>query len=302
LREYLWSEISDFKRDVFPFFMLDEVKANYPITWVNNLEKQMDFYGEKPFFFVIKDSTDEIIATFVKTINMHIYLPNFEYSIIYRELILMKLFDYVCSHYSYQFFNGIIGDKDHLQVFSEYWTQYLEKLNVGLKFTAKQTNRILSLTPDRLLSQFIVGRSEITRLATLNDIDLVSNWLYKFGIDIDIIRLEKDCVKVATRIITDQNFFLLEHQNRIVSMACVGGTTEHGGRISSVYTPSEYRGKGYCTINMVNLCNILFNERGYTYLCLAADSFNPISNKIYEKIGFSLLFDQNIVEITYENK
>jgi len=34
------------------------------------------------------------------------------------------------------------------------------------------------------------------------------------------------------------------------------------------------------------LCKHLFEEKGAKYLALAADMENPVSNRVYEKLGF----------------
>jgi GNAT superfamily N-acetyltransferase len=58
-------------------------------------------------------------------------------------------------------------------------------------------------------------------------------------------------------------------------------------RISAVYTPHERRGHGYASANVAAL-----SQRGLdagAHACmLYADAANPISNKIYERIGYRL--------------
>lgn len=58
-----------------------------------------------------------------------------------------------------------------------------------------------------------------------------------------------------------------------------------GAVISNVYTPPFYRNKNYCTSLMAQLSRNLL-DRGYTYCCLFADADYPVSNKVYQKVGF----------------
>ena len=70
-----------------------------------------------------------------------------------------------------------------------------------------------------------------------------------------------------------------------VSQAVFVGENLSGAKISEVYTPPFYRNKGYCTSLMAQLSQNLL-DRGYKYCCLFADADYPVSNKVYQKIGF----------------
>ena len=58
-----------------------------------------------------------------------------------------------------------------------------------------------------------------------------------------------------------------------------------GATISKVYTPPFYRNKNYCTSLMAQLSRNLL-DRGYKYCCLFADADYPMSNKVYQKVGY----------------
>ncbi len=65
--------------------------------------------------------------------------------------------------------------------------------------------------------------------------------------------------------------------------------------IGSVYTPPNFRGKGYSTACVWNLTQSLLDE-GFDCCALYADCANPYSNKVYQKIGYkeSFYYDQYI--------
>ncbi len=70
-----------------------------------------------------------------------------------------------------------------------------------------------------------------------------------------------------------------------VSMAEYGRDLPHGMAVAAVYTPPEERGRGYATALVTALCRrVLAMEKAY--VCLFVDDRNPISNHVYEKIGF----------------
>ncbi len=58
-----------------------------------------------------------------------------------------------------------------------------------------------------------------------------------------------------------------------------------GARIGLVYTRPELRGRGYGTAITGSLAQLLLNE-GQAWVCLFADNANPVSNGIYQRLGF----------------
>ncbi len=77
-----------------------------------------------------------------------------------------------------------------------------------------------------------------------------------------------------------------------VSMANSGRMLERGACVSGVYTPPEHRGKGYCQNTVAALCKELL-ACGKSYITLFVDKKNPISNRVYRKIGFDILEDSS---------
>lgn len=64
-----------------------------------------------------------------------------------------------------------------------------------------------------------------------------------------------------------------------------------GGRcISAVYTPNDFRGNGYSIACMKHLTQEILDEGNDTAF-LYADKYNPISNHVYEKIGYKKIGD-----------
>lgn len=65
---------------------------------------------------------------------------------------------------------------------------------------------------------------------------------------------------------------------------------ENGACITEVYTKPEYRGKGYAQTLIHKMCEEYFS-RGNSFVTLFVDKSNPISNRVYEKVGFEILED-----------
>lgn len=64
----------------------------------------------------------------------------------------------------------------------------------------------------------------------------------------------------------------------------------HGRSVGPVYTPPYFRGKGYATSAVAQLSRLLLRQ-GNDYCALFADLSNPISNHVYQKIGYRPLCD-----------
>lgn len=65
---------------------------------------------------------------------------------------------------------------------------------------------------------------------------------------------------------------------------------EHGFGINQVYTLPKYRGKGYAQTLVYKICEEFLKEP-YTFATLYVDKKNPISNRVYQKVGFEVVED-----------
>ena len=137
----------------------------------------------------------------------------------------------------------------------------------------------------------------LVRNTTADDIDLVAQWCHGFYLDIhgEEHSLE-DIRKEQGERVKNGLYYLFETpEGQPVSMAAAFRDLSHGICISGVYTPPQYRGQGYCQNTVAALCREKLSE-GKDYCTLFVDKKNPISNRVYKKIGFE------IVENCYEYK
>jgi predicted GNAT family acetyltransferase len=68
-------------------------------------------------------------------------------------------------------------------------------------------------------------------------------------------------------------------------MASALGSTPNGIRLGAVYTPPEFRSQGYGTALVASLSQLLLDS-GHRFCFLYTDLSNPISNKLYMRIGY----------------
>lgn len=130
------------------------------------------------------------------------------------------------------------------------------------------------------------------RLATLEDSQLVVNWMIEFQMETLTSELDYEAtLKKANRYIEEGRVYLYENDNhQVVSMAVAARKLLHGMAITYVYTPEEYRGKGYAAANMYYLSRELLDQ-GYEFCTLFVDRKNILTNRAYEKLGYVILED-----------
>ena len=121
------------------------------------------------------------------------------------------------------------------------------------------------------------------RTATAADLPTMASWTAAF---IEEAGLDNPSAPddVAGELIREGSLFVWE-DSRPVSMAAWAGRTGGIVRVNYVYTPPEFRGRGYASACVASLTQQLLDE-GHARCCLYTDLSNPTSNKIYQAIGY----------------
>jgi len=91
--------------------------------------------------------------------------------------------------------------------------------------------------------------------------------------------------------------YIMEDKGIPVSMAKISRDVKNVCVIGFVYTPPYFRKKGYATACVAAVTQIALN-RGFKKCVLYTDLTNPISNSIYQKIGYRPICDS--LEIGFE--
>ncbi len=130
------------------------------------------------------------------------------------------------------------------------------------------------------------------RPADARDLDLLTRWGREFqqeALGEEPTRQQaRDWVQ---RLVEDTSggAVLWEHEEP-VSMAAYGGPTPNGIRIFAVYTPVPLRGHGYASACVAALSADLL-RRGRRFCFLFTDLANPVSNRLYHRIGYQPVAD-----------
>ena len=135
----------------------------------------------------------------------------------------------------------------------------------------------------------------IYRKATLEDKELLIKYIQNFMKE----ALQEECKyeKAEEKFFgyLNKGFYVLEKKGKIICQASVSRIMKYGKCISVVYTPVEERGKGYA-YNLIYKASKELLESGDKYCVLYTDDANPISNHVYEKIGYKRKCDWKEIE------
>ena len=85
-------------------------------------------------------------------------------------------------------------------------------------------------------------------------------------------------------------YFWEDPGGRPVALAAYGSPTPNGIRIGPVYTPPEYRQRGYASALVAALSQLLLDS-GRRFCFLFTNLANPTSNAIYQAIGYRPVSD-----------
>ncbi len=101
--------------------------------------------------------------------------------------------------------------------------------------------------------------------------------------------IPEDADAYRYRIMT-KKLYLLEVNGQPVSMAGLSREMQTAVGVAFVYTPPYFRGKGYASSAVARLSQLAL-DKGYTTCVLYTDLSNPVSNSIYQKIGYQPVCD-----------
>jgi uncharacterized protein len=126
------------------------------------------------------------------------------------------------------------------------------------------------------------------RVATETDRPLLVDWVSAFSAEVGEI-ISEDPKTIVDRGLKRQSMHLWD-DGIPVSWASGSQSLPAAARIGPVYTPPEYRRKGYATACVAALSQKLLDQ-GCDRCFLFTDLANPTSNHIYQQIGYRPVCD-----------
>ena len=128
------------------------------------------------------------------------------------------------------------------------------------------------------------------RLAVESDVEKIQDFLLAFHAE----AVREGSPPVSRSLVQTQlqqeSIFAWEVDNEIVSIALKSRPCIKTITVGGVYTPPAKRNKGYASVCVASLCQLLLDQ-GYERIVLFTDLSNPTSNAIYQNIGFEPVCD-----------
>ncbi|MBN1777140.1 MAG: GNAT family N-acetyltransferase [Clostridiales bacterium] len=123
------------------------------------------------------------------------------------------------------------------------------------------------------------------RLATEDDMHFLPYWCADFSVACNIGAYNlQNGLESARRLVADEQLYIWENGTP-VSMAASHRKVTGCRFVGYVYTPPQLRGNGYASACVYSLTDRLLTKK-HPRCALYIDCANPISNGIYEKIGY----------------
>jgi len=133
----------------------------------------------------------------------------------------------------------------------------------------------------------------IFRKASMEDLRTITDMTVSFALEAlnEVVEFKDALLKNEERI-RDGKFYIFEVDGNIVSLAMRSRQLKNGAAISMVYADSTKRNNGYGLAVTYHLCEKMLAE-GLSFVTLFVDKRNPVSNRVYEKIGFIAVSGNN---------
>jgi len=179
--------------------------------------------------------------------------------------------------------NGVRGKRDSAVAFADLW-----HAATGQTGTVETEERLYRL--GRLRAPSGVAGSH--RLAVDDDRGLLVDWVERFFVE-TFRHQRNDTAGEEFVDVGDQKgdrFVLWVVENQPVAMAMLRAPAFGVSRIGPVFTPADGRGRGYGSAVTAAAAD-LAHKSGTPDVVLFADLANPVSNGIYQKIGFEAVGD-----------
>lgn len=203
------------------------------------------------------------------------------YNLVLSKVLDPDALDVIANyfHQSQMPLPGVNSFVKEAKTFAQTW-----QTQTGQSCTLKMKQRIHQLRQVHLQPQ-VQGH---WRVATGRDRKQLLQWSQNFSLE-TFGRIEADCERILDLQLQRGSLYLWQDQQPV---AMVGGRLSQpaGGRIGPVYTPPEYRRRGYATAGVAAVSQMLLNQ-GAQHCCLFTDMANPTSNHIYQTIGYEPVCD-----------
>lgn len=276
-----YSSAEPFLERMEPLLLAHEAKYGLMLGIALTIIRQPDFYGDKPPVLLLAEDGEGVAAAASMTPphGLIVYSERADA----RPALRAIAAELAKAGWSLPTVNG---PEPVCTEFAEIWAAV-----TGLKPEVAMSERVFELR-EVIHPRYSPGH---LRAATQDDLELVTQWLVDFVEEamhgVDTTTHEETRKRVQMRI--EQGTLYLWDDGQPVSVAGTTRPTATGISIGPVYTPPQFRGRGYAS-SCVAAASQRLLDKGRAFCTLFTDLANPTSNSIYQKIGYRPVCDYTV--------
>ncbi|HTB22343.1 MAG TPA: GNAT family N-acetyltransferase [bacterium] len=272
---FVFTDLSAFSKAVSPF--LEAREAEYCLFFAN-LENPPPIV---PFMAQVRRGDETVFAAFLHDVNLIVSRGPLEAV----RAVADRLGDSGIA------LPGVVGPGEEAGAMADAWAK-----RRGCESFLEIDQGIYRITDVRK-PLGIPGRM---RPAVAGDKELLADWIQGFRREMPPrdSGTRDAAVREAEKKVLSGAAFIWELEGTPVSMAALVRPARRGITVTWVYTPPEFRRRGYATalVAAVSQEGLL---RGKEYCTLYTDLSNPTSNSIYRKIGYVRIGDSRNFRFRY---
>lgn len=181
---------------------------------------------------------------------------------------------------------GLTGPLAQVEKFSEIWNSLTgKKAHVGMASRIYQAEKME--VPEEVAGSLRPFRDD--------EFELALRWMKEFGAEAtpNETRTEEVWRASVERVLSKKFAYMWTVDEKPVAMCFANRPTKNTITVSAVYTPKQFRRKGYASALTARLSEKMLTEK--RYCVLYTDLANPTSNKIYQNIGYREVADSKYV-------
>lgn len=267
-----FDHIKDFWLHAQDYLLQYEAEHNLLIGITHTLLHYPDRYPELPYL-AIAEANGKILAIAMRTPPHKLILSKAE------DLGALTLIAQDVQNFS-ALLPGVSGPVAEVESFLQIWQA----------LTGQAHRQVMAMKIHQLTTvQPVATANGYLRPAHEGDRPLLLEWFRAFADHVGEIVVQEAEQAVNTGL-KRQSIYLWEDDGVPVSWASGSQSLPTAARIGPVYTPPEYRRKGYATACVAALSHKLLNQ-GCQRCYLFTDAANPTSNHIYWEIGYRPVCD-----------
>ncbi|MFT7668451.1 MAG: putative GNAT family acetyltransferase [Planctomycetota bacterium] len=228
-------------------------------------------------FFSVGDSTG-VVAVAIQTPMRSVVFSVMAADA--AQLAAVELIDYL------ETLVGCVGPTEVVDVVAEVWRrQATGTLTLHAGMGLYELTELTSPRPAE-------GR---LRVVSDGDFELCQRWVYQFMIDCNLPEATPGKLPGTVPQVEQRSLYFWEVDGEPVACAGWSRPLREGITVSLVYTPDEFRGRGYASNVVAELTAGLLDGSLYQparkRVTLYTDLANPTSNSIYQKLGYKRIGD-----------